>query len=189
MEHKDHVALLRPADLPSGGVWADLGAGSGAFTPALRELIGPEAELYAVDRDRSRLAELQHAYRARFGEVESLHILPADFTRELELLPPLDGALMANSLHFYEDKQSVLRRVRTWLKPAGVLLLVEYNTDHGNRWVPHPLSFAAFRELALRAGFSEPRLQATHPSSFLGEFYAARAGLNMKDTQNTRVNP
>jgi hypothetical protein len=28
MDHTDHVALLKPANLSPGGTWADLGAGS-----------------------------------------------------------------------------------------------------------------------------------------------------------------
>jgi hypothetical protein len=57
----------------------------------------------------------------------------------------------------------------------GALLLVEYNVDSGNPWVPHPLSFETYRTLALRAGLTEPRLLATHPSRFLREFYSALA--------------
>ena len=82
---------------------------------------------------------------------------------------------MANSLHFFRDKEKVLRYVGSFLKPNGVLLLVEYNVDRGNPWVPHPLSFETFRKLASRVGFSEPRLLAKHPSSFLHEFYSALA--------------
>lgn len=172
MDHHDHVDLLCPAGLPSGGLWADLGAGSGAFTLALRELTGPDAVLYAVDRNRARLSELERAYRARFGSNENLHILQADFTRDLSL-SLLDGVLMANSLHFFRDKGKVLRHVQRFLKPGGKLLLVEYNAERGNPWVPYPLSFETFRTLAPRAGFSEPRLLAKKPSSFMGEFFAA----------------
>ena len=50
MNHTDHINLLRPANLSQGGVWADFGAGSGAFTLALRELIGANAVIYAVDK-------------------------------------------------------------------------------------------------------------------------------------------
>ncbi len=188
MDHHDHVNLLRPADLSPGATWADLGAGSGAFTLALRELLGPSADIYAVDRDQGRLAELERAYRARFDDSRNLQIIPADFTRELDTsiplraqagsaqrLPLLDGVLMANSLHFFRNKEKVLRHVSTLLRPNGMLLLVEYNVDRGNPWVPHPLSFETFRELAPRGGFSEPRLLAKHPSSFLHEFYSALA--------------
>jgi hypothetical protein len=52
-------------------------------------------------------------------------------------------------------------------------LLVEYNVDSGNPWVPHPLSFETYRSLAPRAGFSEPRLLGTVPSRFLREIYSA----------------
>jgi ubiquinone/menaquinone biosynthesis C-methylase UbiE len=172
MDHNDHVRLLQPADLPPGGTWADLGAGSGAFTLALRELAGPETVIYAVDKDRIRLAELEGAWRACFGDTRGLHLLNADFSRALEI-PLLDGIVMANSLHFFRDKRKTLEHVRMLLKTGGVLLLVEYNVDSGNPWVPFPLSFETWRRLAPQAGFSEPRLLATHPSSFLREFYAA----------------
>jgi ubiquinone/menaquinone biosynthesis C-methylase UbiE len=174
MDHADNVNLLRPANLSPGASFADLGAGSGAFTLALRELLGPSAEIFAVDRDRNRLNTLEQAHRSSFGVVEHLHLIPADFTESMDL-PPLDGVLMANSLHFFRNKERVLRHVGKFLKPDGMLLLVEYNADRGNPWVPHPLSFETFRELAPSGGFSEPRLLAKHPSSFLREFYSAVA--------------
>ena len=172
MDHADHVELLQPANPTSGASFADLGVGSGAFTLALRELLGPSADIYAVDRDRNQLNSLEQAHRSRFGSVENLHLVPGDFSHGLDL-PPLDGILMANSLHFFRAKENVLRHVSSFLKPGGMLILVEYNTDRGNTWVPHPLSFETFRELAPRAGLSEPRLLARKPSSFLGEFYSA----------------
>jgi len=172
MVHADHVNLLREAQLPDGGIWADFGAGSGAFTLALRELLGPQAMIYALDKDHARLGQLERAFRLRFWDVSQLQVLPADFTNSLDL-PALDGALMANSLHFFKDKEKVLRHVRSFLKPVGAFLLVEYNVDSGNPWVPHPLSFSSWSQLAPRAGFSAPRLLATTPSSFLKEFYAA----------------
>jgi ubiquinone/menaquinone biosynthesis C-methylase UbiE len=173
MDHHDHVNLLRSAS-PAPGTWADLGAGAGAFTLALRELLGPDADIYAVDKDRARLDELQQAWGSRFGDASRLHILPADFTRNLSL-PPLDGLLMANSLHFFKDRHKLLHHVGSFLKPGGTFLLVEYNVDSGNIWVPHPLSFETWQALAPQAGFSRPRLLATHPSSFLHGFYAALA--------------
>lgn len=177
MDHTDHVNLLKPADLPASGTWADFGAGSGAFTLALRELVGPHANIYAVDKDAKGFRELEKEHRDKFTTSQNIHTIRADFTGPLAM-PPLDGIVMANSLHYFKDKVKVLRHVRSFLKLNGVLLLVEYNVDLGNPWVPHPLSFETFRELAPRAGLSEPQLLAKAPSRFLREFYSAAAYRN-----------
>lgn len=171
MNHTDHVRLLRPGVRPAGGVWADLGAGSGAFTLALAELLGDGGLIYAVDREGRTLATLARALRERYPATD-LHVVEGDFTQPLALTA-LDGIVMANSLHFVEAKAPVLALVRGYLRPGGRLIVVEYNTDRGNRWVPYPFSFAAWQRLARQAGFAHTELLATRPSSFLGEFYAA----------------
>jgi ubiquinone/menaquinone biosynthesis C-methylase UbiE len=176
MQHADHVRLLRDGVAASGnqgGVWADLGSGWGAFTLALADLLGPGATIYSVDKDRRSLHEQEEAMRARFPATHA-HSLAADFTRRLDL-PPLDGVVMANSLHYQRDKLAVLRLVQGYLRPGGRLLLVEYNADRGNPWVPYPLSYPTWETLAARAGFAQTRLLATTPSSFLREIYSAES--------------
>jgi precorrin-6B methylase 2 len=155
-------------------VWADLGAGEGAFTLALADLLPPDSLIHAIDRDRGALARLERAY-ARFAKdrtVARVTTQAGDFTRDLAL-GPLDGIVMANSLHFVREKGPVLERVRSMLRPGGTLVLVEYDTDSGNTWVPYPLSFETWRRVAVAAGSSEPRLLATHPSRFLRRIYSA----------------
>lgn len=174
MNHGDHVSLLRDG-IPAGTdqVWADLGSGSGAFTLALADLLGPTAQIYSVDRNAGSLKEQEQAMRARFPAA-NLHYQVADFTQHFDL-PPLDGVVMANSLHFIPDRQkeAVLKTVRSYLRPNGRLLLVEYNVDHGNPWVPHPLSYKTWEGLSQRAGFTNTRLLETRPSSFLREIFSA----------------
>jgi len=100
--------------------------------------------------------------------------LGADFTKPLAL-DSLDGILMANSLHFVRDKSPVLALVHTMLKPSGRLLLVEYDTDDGNPYVPHPLSFETWRALADASGFAGTRKLASVPSRFLGRIFSAES--------------
>lgn len=173
MNHADHVDLLRGGVHPNGGTWADLGSGTGAFTLALADLLGSDAVIYSVDQERGVLAEQERAMRQRFPKT-TVHYLAADFTRPLSL-PPLDGIVMANSLHFHRDKERVLKQVKSYLKPGGRLLMVEYNVDHGNMWVPHPISFETWQGLAKRVGFSETRWLAAKPSRFLKEIFSAES--------------
>ena len=171
MEHFDHVNLLRGGIAGQGGVWADLGSGAGAFTLALAELIGSTGEIYSVDKDGGALREQERQFRARFPG-HTVHYLKADFTHPLSL-PPLDGLVMANALHFQRDKASLIRQIRQYLKPGGHLLLVEYNVDAGNFAVPHPLSYPRWEALARECGFAHTQLLMTRPSRFLKEFYSA----------------
>ncbi|HCR70686.1 MAG TPA: class I SAM-dependent methyltransferase, partial [Anaerolineae bacterium] len=68
MNHNDHVDLIKPAfiDENPNASFADFGAGSGAFTLALREVLGESATIYAVDKDKSSLRELENSYATRF---------------------------------------------------------------------------------------------------------------------------
>ena len=172
MKHADHVGLLAPGVRQGeGGVWADLGAGTGAFTLALADLIGPHGVIHAIDRDRAALSELRASFVSAVP-VAQVRTQAADFTRRLDL-SDLDGVVMANSLHFVEDKLPVLALVRGYLRRGGRLLLVEYDSDHGNDWVPHPMSFEGWRSLASDAGFMDTRRLASVPSRFLGRIYSA----------------
>ena len=171
MDHRDHVGLLREGVRGSGATWADLGSGEGAFTLALADLLGPTGSIYTVDRDSRALRIQLRALRDAFPNV-TVTPLVADFTQPLEW-PPLDGIVMANSLHFQRDRLAVLRLVRDYLRPAGRLILVEYDTDHGNPWVPFPLSFRSWATAAEEAGFRDTRRLASVPSRFLGSIYSA----------------
>jgi len=71
------------------------------------------------------------------------------------------------------DKAPVVDLVRGYLKPGGRLVLVEYNADRGNPWVPHPLSYLTWERLAADRGFAETRLLERLPSRFLREIYSA----------------
>ena len=168
MNQADLVGLIEDGVTERGGRWADLGSGEGAFTSALAELLGPGAHITAVDRDAGALRSL---VRMRFPGVE-ISTKVADFTRGLEL-SDLDGIVMANSLHFVRDKDPVVESVRRMLRPDGRLIVVEYSTDRGNPWVPHPFSYATWEKLAARAGFARTRLLRTIPSRYFGSMYSA----------------
>ena len=154
MERSEMVALIRAGVPAPGGVWADLGAGTGNFTWALRELLGPSDAIYAIDRDGKAIRRQRELLD---GERPGAAIIPiqADFTRPLDL-PPLDGVLMANSLHFVRDQPAALALIAGYLRPAGRLLLVEYDLRAPVPWVPFPIPPDRLAALASDAGLARP---------------------------------
>jgi SAM-dependent methyltransferase len=169
MDHGDHVALIRAGVEGAGPRWLELGAGDGEFTLALADVLG--GAITALDLDRRALTALAARLAARFSAV-AVTTITGDFTRGLPP-GPFDGVLAANSLHFVREPDPVLHAICGVLRPGGRLVLVEYDAERGNPWVPHPISFARWRAMAPPAGFAPPRLLHRVPSRFLGSIYAA----------------
>jgi SAM-dependent methyltransferase len=171
VDHRDHVELIRDGVAGSGPRWLELGAGEGAFTLALADLLGVGGDITAVDRDAGALRRAVAAVARRFPAA-TLALVPADFERGLPP-GPFDGVLAANSLHFVADRRPVLAAIASRLVGQGRLVVVEYDADRGNPWVPHPFSFSTWREEAVEAGFRQPKLIHRVPSRFLGAIYGA----------------
>ncbi|MFW5947939.1 MAG: class I SAM-dependent methyltransferase, partial [Gemmatimonadota bacterium] len=179
-------AVLDDDGAPNGRRWADLGAGSGTFAFALSELLGPGAEIIAVDREPAAVDSLRRglrgraarsAGRARAGTAAPM-IVPArgDF-RDPDAIPELagalDGALFANALHFDADPGATLAAFARRLPADGRLVVIEYRDRPPNPWVPHPLAVARLRQVAAAAGLGEPRVVGERPSSYGGTLYCA----------------
>jgi ubiquinone/menaquinone biosynthesis C-methylase UbiE len=178
MKDAEAVELIRDAVRGAGATWADLGAGNGIFTRALAELLGPEARIYAVDRDARSLASLERS-AGRAGL--SVTTVTGDFTGDFELpgvsAHGLDGILLANALHYAHEPAGVLGRVAARLCPGGRVVLIEYDRRGPNRWVPYPIPMADLSGLAATAGLTPPVFTATRPSAFGGDLYVARMEL------------
>lgn len=185
MKHADHLDLIRSGITGAGPRWLELGAGNGEFTLALADLLGPTGHVLAIDGDRWVLDELAGRVAARFPGTP-VHTLVADFTAGLPS-GPFDGVLAANSLHFVAALKPVLVAIRSVLAPDGRLMLVEYDAEHGNPYVPHPISFRRWQQLAPAAGFAPP-VQIHHvPSRFLGSIYGAVTTVASRGAGDFRV--
>ena len=171
--------------------WADLGCGEGFFTGILSGLLNEGSTIYAVDQDERALVRVRAAVDAAIGRVAGtgtavetrtgrvvgtvagaarsihLHTVALDFVHdEWPFDGPLDGILMANSLHYVGEKGPFISRLKNQLKPDGGLLLVEYDTDRSNPWVPYPVSWQALEKLCHRSGFGSVRKIHEGPSRF-----------------------
>jgi trans-aconitate methyltransferase len=159
----DAVRLLASPDieLSRPQTWADLGCGDGVFTRALASLLAPRSTIHAMDRDAAAL-------RALPAEVRRVVIRTwiGDVTAQPWPFGDVDGLLLANLLHFVPDQATFLRRCRAQLSQGGHLLVVEYDTNHANRWVPRPVGRRALTALCASAGFAPLVELASLPSIY-----------------------
>lgn len=163
MQHADAIRLLSSPELDARApqTWADLGCGDGVFTRALASLLAPGSTIHAMDRDDAALRTLptlQHGVR--------IQAWVGDVTEQPWPFGTVDGLLLANVLHYVPDQATFLRGCRAQLAPGGYLLVVEYDTNRANRWVPYPCSHQALTDLCIAAGFARVVALGSHPSIY-----------------------
>lgn len=145
----------------TGGIWVDLGCGTGTFTMALARLLGANSRIFAVDKNYSSLEKIPGYFNKTV--IEKKHV---DFITDELYFPELDGILMANSLHYVQKQTAFIKAVKTYLKPDGCFLIVEYDSNRSNPWVPYPVSFSRLEELFNAAGFSSVQKITEKPSLY-----------------------
>jgi ubiquinone/menaquinone biosynthesis C-methylase UbiE len=162
MELKNAIELIKPAEIYSAreSKWADLGCGDGLFTTALASLLSDGSVIYAVDTNRRALSKVKPVAGISVEKIE------ADFIHDPLPLPQLDGILMANSLHFVKDKSAFIQKAQRWLNEKSRMLLIEYDMDKSNPWVPYPISFHSTETLFKSLGYKTIKKLAEQPSLY-----------------------
>jgi ubiquinone/menaquinone biosynthesis C-methylase UbiE len=141
-------------------IWTDLGCGSGLFTNALARFLEPGSRIFALDKNINAFKNLFQNNNVTIEKIK------ADFINDELNLENLDGIMMANSLHYVKDKFSFIKKAGRYLKNHGCFLIVEYDTDTANRWVPYPLSFNTMKSLFITTGFHSVNKLNETPSRF-----------------------
>ena len=164
--------LIQNAITEPGGTWADFGCGTGNFTQALRELLGEEA-IYAIDRDQRALNRLESRLPS-----PNLKTINTDFTQQLEL-PPLDGLLIANALHFVRRQEKTLQLLKSYLRPGGKFVIVEYDVKMPRGYIPHPVPYSRFAILARNIGLENVQKVGSRKSPSSGITMYTASGIKM----------
>lgn len=137
--------------------WADLGCGSGIFTSALAHLLPKYSHIIAIDKSFQNISSTAQV---------TIQFLKANFESGDLPLSNLDGILMANSLHYVEDKKAFLSGLQKYFKGKGLFILIEYDTLKGNSWVPFPIDMAEAILLFQELGYQHILKLGQKPSVF-----------------------
>jgi ubiquinone/menaquinone biosynthesis C-methylase UbiE len=162
MELSTAVSLIRNGvgSVETAQHWADLGAGEGLFTSALSALLPKGSTIYAVDKNKRVLQTISTSPGV------SVVSLGQDFTTPIAFDVPLDGMIMANSLHYVRDQAALLRQLKTILQPWGKIIFIEYDRVPVSPWVPYPVSREKLQTIVREAGFAALTMLEETPSRF-----------------------
>ena len=152
----DPEYLLREVlAIPPGALVGDLGCGSMAFfSLQAAKLVGPKGEVYACDV----LREVLESVNSR-AKQEGLYNIKTVWTN-LEMVgatqvPPLDFALLVNTLFQSEKRKEMFAESFRILKPGGMLMVVDWQPASGllGPDVARRLPKEQAEELAVATGF------------------------------------
>src|SRR5215471_3346594 len=95
------IAFENKNTLPQ--LWVDLGCGTGLFTLALTANLPARSKIIAIDKDEKALKKIPPTANNVIIQTKV-----ADFASGTLDVKDIDGILMANSLHYVNDKETLL---------------------------------------------------------------------------------
>jgi len=161
-EEEPNVALS-VLKIEKGSAVADIGAGSGFLTERLAARVGPGGRVYANDLQPQMLQML--ASRLAKKKISNVTLVQGDV--DDPKLPPssVDLEIMVDVYHEFSQPQAMLRKLRTALKPAGRMVLVEYRKEDPT--VPikfeHKMSVAEAKMEVEAEGFALSKVDESLP--------------------------
>jgi ubiquinone/menaquinone biosynthesis C-methylase UbiE len=154
--------VLTAAGIGPGMTVIDVGAGTGYWTIALSQMVGPEGHVIAADVEPLMVEELRSLVQEReLGNVEVVtsgeyHIPVTDGTA--------DAAVLGFVLHEPPDPGALLREITRLLKPGGRALVLDWHKWETQQGPPveHRLSAEETRSLLEAAGYQAQLLDSPH---------------------------
>ena len=121
--------VVAALDLKPGDVIADIGAGTGLYALLFAEAVGPTGRVFAEDIEPLFLDLINQR-----AEDSSLDNITAVLGRENDVTLPessLDVVFIADTYHYFGDRETVMKSVYRALKPGGSLVIVDYDLTPG----------------------------------------------------------
>ena len=115
--------------LAPGQAIADVGAGTGLFTPLLAAHVGAGGRVYAVDIVPRFIAHIE-AKAAERGLDQVTAILGTDTSTNLAPAS-VDVVFVCDTYHHFEDYDAMLQSIHAALRPGGRLVIVEFERIDG----------------------------------------------------------
>lgn len=122
-------AVLKAVDAQEGARIADIGAGTGLYTLLFAESVGAVGHVFAIDIEPLFLNLInQRTVDAGFDNVTTVLGRENDITLPAE---SVDIVFIADTYHYFSDREAIMKTVYDALTPGGSLIMVEYDVIPG----------------------------------------------------------
>lgn len=170
----DFPALLAELPMAYDTCLLDLACGAGAYSLALAERLGKEAEIFAYDLWAEGIERLNREIEAR--QIKQIQAGIADVTQSIPLEDGcVDVCLMATVLHDFvaiNAEQGVLGELARVVRPGGTLAVVEFKVLDGPPGPPREVRINAetVEKLVCSRGFRLAGVKELGPYNYLSLF-------------------
>lgn len=126
-DHRE--AIAKAVGLRPGMRVADIGAGTGLFTPLFAEAVGPRGKVYAVDIAPDFVKHIEQ----RAAAAGMKNVYPVLCTERSVELPPnsVDIAFICDTYHHFEFPQSTMKSLHRALRAGGEVVLIDFKRIPG----------------------------------------------------------
>lgn len=122
-------AITQAIGLRPGMRVADIGAGTGLFTPLFAQAVGPRGIVYAVDIAPDFVKHIEQ--RARAAGMNNVRAMLCT-ERSVELPPnSVDVAFICDTYHHFEFPQSTMKSLHRALRRDGEVVLIDFKRIPG----------------------------------------------------------
>ncbi len=122
-------AVVEAVGLETGDWVADIGSGTGLYTLLFAERIGSEGQVFAEDIEPLFLDLVtRRAADADLANISAVLGREDDVTLPKE---SIDVVFIADTYHYFDDREAVMRSVFKAMKPGASLVLVEFDITPG----------------------------------------------------------
>ena len=133
--HDQRAEVLEALAIAPGSVAADVGVGSGLYTLAFADAVGPEGTVFAVDVQDYFLDHVRT--KAKDAKAENITFVKAN-QRSVNLEPnSADLVFMCDVFHHVEYPRTYLASLFTALRPGGRFAVIDFIAEEGKSeaWV------------------------------------------------------
>jgi ubiquinone/menaquinone biosynthesis C-methylase UbiE len=120
------IKILKQINIQPGSHILDYGCGSGSYSIAAAQLVGPTGKVYAADIHPLAIREVQK--KVRKMELQNVDTMLTDQETKLPNAST-DIVLLFRVLHDFKNPDIIIKELDRVLKPTGILSVIDHKFD------------------------------------------------------------